>query len=812
MPAMETASSSAPGFAATWAPWAWIRPAALRRVLGFLLFLAAYFIAYWFSTRFSLQMSAPFWFPVSVLLCALLCVRTSWWWLLLVSTLPIRIVANSQPDAGMWVVLACFSIDCLQASVSAWILRRFQPDPLRLESMRDLGVFMGVVVLLTTVLSAFGGAWIWSSLGNPFWPSWERWLLGNAMTSLIVTPILFYWVMRPPNPATFSLPRIIEAGLLTVGLVVSLSLAFSPGTAPADFTDLPHYAPMPFIVWAAIRFRMHGATGAVALLTVLAVNSALDGTGSFTGQSAAETSTNLQHFLLLRVAPLYLAAVLIEQWHRTDSSLRESEQRFRDMADCAPVMIWMSDVTGSCVFVNRPWEDFTGWNVDRLLDRGWQDLIHPEDRPRAVNRYAEQAGAPRSFDDELRIRRHDGEYRWIYVRGLPRHASCGQFVGYVGSALDVTERREQQVELMRSEARYRDVVESQTAFVCRFLPDGTLTFVNAAYCRVIGQPREQMLGRKLLDLQPPVARQPVRDGIARVIGGAESAEWECEFTRADGGRGWQHWVCHAIGGVADESREMQAIGQDITDRKRAEESGRQLVQATRFAAVGELTAMVAHEINQPLCAILNNAEAAEILLKSDQPPLGEVREILADIRRDDLRADSAIRNIRSLLQRQEFRPRPLELNDLVGDVLKLVAGDALYRRVRARSDLAHRLPRMIGDPSQLKQVLVILIVNGMDAMKDTPEEQRELRVITRQVDEAEIEVRVLDRGHGIAPENMSQLFESFFTTKSDGMGLGLAIARSMIAVHGGRIRAENAAGGGAMFCVTLPVRTGSEAA
>jgi signal transduction histidine kinase len=275
----------------------------------------------------------------------------------------------------------------------------------------------------------------------------------------------------------------------------------------------------------------------------------------------------------------------------------------------------------------------------------------------------------------------------------------------------------------------------------------------------------------------------------------------------DGTSGWQHWVCHAIESESESERasELQVIGQDITDRKRAEESGRRLAHATRFAAVGELTAMVAHEINQPLTAILSNAEAGELMLRAEKPPLDDIREILADIRKDDLRADAAIRGIRSLSQRREFQPRPVDVNEMVAQVLRLIAGDALFRRVTVRRELAADLPTVMGDASYIEQVLVILIVNGMDAMKETPEGEREITVSTRHRPDASVEVAVRDRGHGISEKNMPQLFDSFFTTKADGMGLGLSIARSMIAVHGGRIWAENAPDGGAVFRFTLTI-------
>jgi len=242
---------------------------------------------------------------------------------------------------------------------------------------------------------------------------------------------------------------------------------------------------------------------------------------------------------------------------------------------------------------------------------------------------------------------------------------------------------------------------------------------------------------------------------------------------------------------------------DITDRKRAEEAGRQLAHAARFAVVGELTAMVAHEVNQPLCAILSNAEAAEIMLRSDHPPLNELREILADIRQDDLRADAAIRSIRSLVHRREFQPESVDIGQTIDHVLKISAGDALHRRVTMRREFPAGLPPVVGDRSHLEQLLVILIVNAMDAMKETPEDSRRVLVTANLAGERTVEVAVRDLGHGITDANMPQLFDTLFTTKAEGMGLGLPIARTIVAAHGGRIWPENAPGGGAVFRFTL---------
>ena len=790
--------------AAPWSPWAGIRSRVLRNVLGFCAFEFAYFAAYHYGMTFDPVVAAPFWFPDSVLLCALLCTRTRWWWLLLVAALPIRLMVGTPFNLPIWFLGAVYVNDCGKAVLTALLLRRFFEDPMRLRSMRDLGIYFGFAVLLVPALSAVAGAAARAGLGNAYWPSFEQWLLGDALASLVVTPILFYWVLRPPNPATFNLNRTLEATLLGIGLLVTLQFAFEPSASPGYIEETRFYAPVPFMVWAAIRFRMHGATAVAALLSMFAVRAAIEGTGSFADISSAEMSSRLQHFLLLRIAPLYLAAVLIKQWARVNDSLRESEQRFRNIADVSPMMLWTSGVDGGCDFTNLRWREFTGQSLETSLGRGWAACVHPDDAQRLFEFCAGKIGDRLPYEVEYRARRHDGEYRWIYVRSAPRYGPNAEFLGYIGSAIDMTDRLQQEAALKRSQARYRDVVESQVVFVCRLLADGMLTFVNTTWCRFLGRDRMDMLGRSFLEFFPPAARAAANSALERALGSDERTAWECEVAHVDGSRGWQTWVCHAIDSGPGEPRELQVIGYDVTDRKRAEESSRQLAQASRLAALGELTAMVAHEVNQPLCAILSNAEAAEIMLSNGQASIGELREILADIRKDDLRADAAIRGIRSLLHRREYHPQPVDLCETIRHVFQMIAGDALHRRVPIRHDLPGDLPGISGDRSYLEQVLVILMVNGMDAMRDTPEPVRELVVSASRHNGSEVEIAVRDRGHGIAVASMPQLFDSFYTTKTDGMGMGLSIARSMITAHGGRIWAENQPEGGAVFRFTLP--------
>ena len=357
---------------------------------------------------------------------------------------------------------------------------------------------------------------------------------------------------------------------------------------------------------------------------------------------------------------------------------------------------------------------------------------------------------------DYRMRRRDGVYRWILARGVPRYDDKGEFVGFIGSAIDVTDRRRQESALRQSEERYRAVVDSQTELVCRFTPDtdadvrqrGVLPVSRQAARGAAGFEPDRILARRYTR-----AARPMRG--ARAVGRGRRRMGMRDHVP---GRKPRLAALDLPGHRRRPAKlptELQAIGHDITDRKRAEQAHRQLAHTARLAAVGELTAMVAHEVNQPLCAILSNAEAAETLLSRENPPLDQIREIIIDIRNDDLRADEVIRGIRSLVGRREIKILPADLNKTIAHVLRLVSGDAMYRRVRIKRSLDESLPLVAADQAQIEQVLLNLIVNGMDAMHGTPEAERELTVQTRMSDADIVEVAVIDRGCGIPPERLA---------------------------------------------------------
>jgi len=254
---------------------------------------------------------------------------------------------------------------------------------------------------------------------------------------------------------------------------------------------------------------------------------------------------------------------------------------------------------------------------------------------------------------------------------------------------------------------------------------------------------------------------------------------------------------------------VRSVSQDITKRKVAEQEVQTLQQEIahvgRVSMLGQLASALAHEINQPLAAILRNAEAAELFLQDPSPDLDEVRAILSDIRSDDQRAGSVIDRMRGLLKRQNLVRRPVDVGELVGGVIALVGSDAAARHITLSVAMAKDLRPVCGDPVHLQQVLLNLIVNGMDALGDVTGKDRHVSVSASLDGPGSVEIVVSDSGPGIPADKLTHIFDSFFTTKPEGMGMGLPISRTIIEAHGGRLWAESNNGSGASFRFTLPI-------
>src|SRR5262249_51420096 len=274
-----------------------------------------------------------------------------------------------------------------------------------------------------------------------------------------------------------------------------------------------------------------------------------------------------------------------------------------------------------------------------------------------------------------------------------------------------------------------------------------------------------------------------------------------------------HWVrirAHSHSDDGGATKQLSGLFADITEQKAAEAEAalqrQEVAHLMRVSVLGELSGAIAHEINQPLTAILSNAQAALHLLGQKSPDLTEVSDVLRDIVQEDNRAGEVVHRLRSLLKKGERKFEAININDLINSTIALLNSELISRRINVKAELASAMPRTWGDPVQLQQVLLNLFMNAMDAMTSTPSSQRLLTVSTRATQSGAVEVLVKDHGSGIALVEQGRLFEAFFTTKNQGLGLGLTICKTIVQAHGGNITLANDVTGGAVATLSLPAQ------
>ncbi|WP_323047340.1 AAA family ATPase [Paraburkholderia sp.] len=361
--------------------------------------------------------------------------------------------------------------------------------------------------------------------------------------------------------------------------------------------------------------------------------------------------------------------------------------------------------------------------------------------------------------------------------------------------------------LREREARIRRLVDANIIGV--FFGDlaGNATEANDAFLRIIGYTRQDLLSGNInwAGMTPPEYRTADARHVEELQRTGTCQPFEKEYIRKDGRR-----VPVMVGSAILEGSQEKGLAfvLDLTERKRAEEQLQalqaQLAHATRVANLGELSASVAHEVGQPLTAIVTSGEACLRWLGHRQPQPEEVRACVEHMIGEGRRAGEIVQGIRSLAKRATPEKTRLELNDVVNDVVSLVQREALNHRVSLHLKLAPELPPLLGDRVQLQQVIINFVMNGIQAMADLGDAPRELLIESSHDNAGHVVVAVRDFGTGIDPENADRLFDAFFTTKPDGMGMGLSICRSIVEAHGGRVWASNNAGRGAVFQFSLP--------
>jgi two-component system, LuxR family, sensor kinase FixL len=506
---------------------------------------------------------------------------------------------------------------------------------------------------------------------------------------------------------------------------------------------------------------------------------------------------------------LFAATQVAKKLQLSEASLYESEARFRIMANAAPVMIWMSGVDKLCTFFNNPWLEFTGRAMEQELRNGWTDGVHADDLQKCFKTYTEAFDARQPFVMQYRLRRNDGEYRWVSDQGVPRYDAQRDFAGYIGSCIDVTELVNKDVALRESEERMRLAADAVNLGIWEWDLNKDEIWATTARRALLGWPASGKITLEdFISTVHPDDRNRIRQAINGAIHKGQHYDSEYRLVLPDGIVRWMA----ARGSVRFDAHgnpaRLLGISIDITARKRAELEAKQrrdeLSHLSRVALVGELSASIAHELNQPLAGIQTNAGAGEFLIDQGGVDLKEIRQLLADIGADARRASDIVRGIRGMIKKEQVTRCRINLNDVVTSVVQIIRFDALLHACELKTSLEAALPMVEADPVQIQQVLINLIVNAFDAMCDTPVSKRRVEIMTQRSGDGCVRISVRDYGVGISEEVRSRLFEQFFTTKPEGLGMGLAIVRSIIEAHAGTIEAENAEREGARFHFTLP--------
>ena len=509
----------------------------------------------------------------------------------------------------------------------------------------------------------------------------------------------------------------------------------------------------------------------------------------------------------------------ITERKQTEAALVASEARYRALVRASSSLVWITPPDGQIVDLPE-WRAVTGQTVDEVRGWGWINALHPDDRDRSRIAWQAAVDSRSLYEIEYRIRRRDGEYVWHLARGVPVIGDDGSIREWVGICIDIEDRKraaQQQIEAEKDLRKLNETlaqrVESEAHERARIWnvsqdllvvadAEGRFLAVNPAWTAVLGWSEKELLGKTSAWLLHPDDHEKTRAEIVDLGEGRKTLRFENRYRRKRGSYCRLSWTA-----VPDQGQ-IYAVGRDVTELKRAEDALRglrgELARASRQTTMGAMTASIAHEINQPLSAIVTNAQVGLRWLTRAEPDLDEVRGALQRIVDDGLRTADVIGGIRAMFGKDQRARTAVNFNDIIREVLTLAHGELESHQVTLRTQLDEPSSEIMADRVQLQQVFHNLIMNAAEAMAPVTDRPRLLTVTSESHEVGDVTITVEDSGPGIEPKNVDKIFHAFFTTKSHGMGMGLAICRSIIEAHGGRLWASSGSPHGAVFHLHFP--------
>ena len=506
-------------------------------------------------------------------------------------------------------------------------------------------------------------------------------------------------------------------------------------------------------------------------------------------------------------------ALLRRELSEARQALAESEYKLSQIVRAVPSMLWVTGPGGEVTKVNQRALDYTGTRLEDFLHLGWNKLIHPDDRSETINAFSHAIQSGTSYEAVHRLRRADGEYCWHHSLGEPLRDLQGRIIQWYGLSIDIDESKKAEDRLRRSEAWLSQAqrlshtgnwVYNPTTMLYVYWSDESYRIWG--FDPLQGLPSRDAMWQRI----HPDDRDRVWATVQEAVRQKRDFTAEFRILLPDGMvkylEGTSHHVLSPLGALV----EVFTTTVDVTQRRRAQDEHEKLrrlesdfAHINRVSMMGELAASLCHEIKQPIAAAHIGASAAMRFLDKSLPDLVEAKEALAGIVDSANRADDIINRIRDQIKKAPPQKKCFDLSEAINEVIGLARSAIIENRISVQTRLAERTPAIHGDRVQLQQVLLNLILNAVEAMGSVEAGQRELLISTEQ-DHTGVLVAVCDSGPGIDGTQLERVFDTFYTTKSNGTGMGLSICRSIIDAHGGRLWADANEPRGAVFQFTLP--------
>jgi len=783
------------------------------RAFSGLLVIGLLTLVYFIAGKFGLMLASlhesasPVWPAAGIALAALLVLGYRAWPAIIVGAF----LVNVTTAGNVATSLAIASGNTLEAVCGAWLVNRFAGGTTAFDRPQGVVKF-ALAAVVSTIISpvfgvtslALGGFADWANFGA----IWLTWWLGDTTGDLLIAPLIILWSI--PSKWRWNRRDAVEVGILLLLLFV-LSEAVFCGWLTISARNYPiAFISLPIVIWMAFRFTQRETATGVFILSAIAIWGTMHGFGPFVGETENQSLLGLQSWTaVLTITAMALSAGMAERG-RAEEALRESEANMSLAANAANLGLWVWNVPGGDErWVTEKWRQLFGFadsepvTFDRFLE-----VVHPGDSERVkqvVQHMLEHGG---EYEIDYRITRPDGSIGWIASHGSVELEERGKPVLVRGVSRDVTKRKVAEEELRESEARFRTVADAAPVMIWMSSPDKLCTFFNKGWLEFTGRAIDQELGSGWAEGVHANDLDQCLEVYGTSFDARQPFTMEYRLRRNDGEYRWV--LDSGIPRFGSDGTFLGYIGScfDITERRQSELDHQlqnmELARVGRVALMGELAASLAHEVNNPIGAMVTNANAGQRMIAGGNVENEELSDLLADIVADGHRAREVIEGIRNMVRKEKTTRALVRVDEIIRDLLRIVKADALTRKVALTTEIDSKAGSVMADRVQLLQVLLNLTLNAFEAMSVIRSNARHLVIRADRNGEGEVLLRVRDSGPGFPSGIVDQLFEPFFSTKVGGTGMGLAIARSIIEAHGGTLSGENCDDGGACFTVRLP--------